>query len=211
MNQKLLRVGVLAMGLQWISAFEPPADSVLLVEEDFVGEGLPKGWAVQTGAWTVSDGVLKGTEIEADHHAAAARRAVRTGDAVYQFKFRLAEGSKGFHFGFDPLPGALDKKGHLFSVIVTPATWQLLKHLDKAKPEEDPNEVLARADQAFEAGKWYHLRVTTWSNTVKVMIEGIEPLAGQHPTFSVEKPALVFRALGSGVEIDELRVWGAKK
>ncbi|MEQ1843067.1 MAG: hypothetical protein ABL994_21905 [Verrucomicrobiales bacterium] len=211
MNQKLIRVGVLALGLQWVSAFEPPADSVLLVEEDFAGEGLPKGWVVQTGAWIVAEGVLKGSEIEADRHAAAARRVVRTGDAVYQFKFRLTEGSKGFHFGFDPLPGALDKKGHLFSVIVTPANWQLLKHVDKAKPTKNPNEVLAKADQAFEAGKWFHLRVITSGDTVKAIIEGIEPLEGQHSTFSVGKPTLVFRALGSGVEIDALRVWGVNE
>ena len=211
MTLKSILITFFVLILHAASGFEPPADSVALVEEDFEEEGLPRGWAVQTGDWLVADGVLKGSEIAADNHAAAARRVVITGDAVYQLKFRLVEGSKGFHFGFDPIPGSLDKKGHLFSVIITPANWQILKHIDKAKPKEDPNEVLAKADQTFEIGKWYHLRVTTWANTVKAMIDGVEPLAGQHPTFSVEKPTLVFRALGSGVEIDELRVWGAKE
>lgn len=211
MNHRLLLAGAFVLSLQWSSAFEPPAESVLLVEEDFAGEGLPKGWTVQTGAWTVADGVLKGAEIEADHHAAAARRLAKTGDAFYQFKFRLSEGSKGFHFGFDPVQGSLDKKGHLFSVIITPSNWQILKHVDKAKPKEVPNEVLAKADQTFEAGKWFDLRVITSGATVEAIVEGIEPLSAQHPTFSVPKPTLVFRALGSGVEIDEVRVWEAKK
>ncbi len=210
MNRTLLFAGAFATSLQWVSAFEPPADHVLLIEEDFTGEGLQKGWTVQTGAWNVADGVLKGAEIEADHHSAAARRLVKTGDGVYQFKFRLAEGSKGFHFGFDPIQGSLEKKGHLFSVIITPSNWQILKHVDKAKPKEDPNEILAKADQTFDAGKWFDLRVITSGDTVEAIVEGIEPLSGRHPTFTVGKPTLVFRALGSGVEIDEVRVWEKK-
>lgn len=196
-----------ALSFSVAQAFEPPANSTLIVEEDFSGDTMPKGWSIQTGSWEAKDGVLHGAEIEADHHAAAARRLVATGDAVYEFTFRISAETKAFHFGFDPARGELDKKGHLFSIIVTPTDWRLLKHLDKNKPEEDPNEILATTQHNFEPGQWYHLRVTTRGPTVKAMIEGLEPLTGMHPSFAVRKPTLVFRAVGTGVEIDDIRVW----
>lgn len=192
-------------------SFEPPANSQLIVEEDFAGSGLPEKWTVQNGAWSSADGVLTAAEIAEDNHAASARRVVETGDAVYQLKFKLSEGTKAFHFGFDPIRGALDKKGHLFSVIVMPEEWRIIKHVDKNKPKEDPNEILATTDQSFTPGQWYHLRVTTWGTTVKAIIEGIEPLTASHPTFSVRKPTLVFRVSGGAVEVDELRVWEPKE
>lgn len=189
------------------SAFEPPANSDLVVDEPFEGSELGKGWTTQTGNWNVLDGTLRGSEITAENHAAAARRVVETEDAVYQLKFRLGEGAKGFHFGFDPKRGELDKRGHLFSVIMTRSGWRILKHLDKNKPEEDPNEILASANHEFAPNQWYSLRIVTWGPTVKARIEGIPPLEAAHPSFAVKKPTLVFRVSGDGVEIDDIKVW----
>ncbi len=189
------------------TAFDAPETGALLIEEDFSTSELPAKWSVQTGSWSISDGALTGSEIADEKHAAAARRVIETGDAIYQFKFRLTEGSKAFHFGFDPVRGALDKKGHLFSVIVSPTSWKILKHVDKNKPKEDPNEVLASAEATFTPGEWYHLRLETKGNGVAAAIKGIESLTATHPTFGVKKPTLVFRASGEAVEIDELRVW----
>lgn len=207
MMKSLLLTLVVIPCLSVAQAFEPPANSKLLLVEDFSDESLPKGWSVQTGTWETREGFLHGIEITAENHAAAARRLVETKDAVYDFKFRLSEGTKGFHFGFDPARGELEKRGHLFSIIVTPADWRILKHVDKDQPKEDPNEILATAKHDFEAGRWYHIRVTTWGTTVKAQIEGLDPLTAMHPTFAVRKPTLVFRVSGSGVDIDDVRVW----
>ena len=206
----LISAGLAASILFNASAFEPPANSKLVVDETFENEELGKGWATQTGSWTVVDGALRGAEIKDDNHVAAARRVTETGDAVYELKFRFAEGAKAFHFGFDPKRGELDKHGHLFSVIVTPANWKILKHIDKDKPKEDPNEVLATADVGFDYNQWYTLRVVTWGTTVKATIEGRGSLEAMHPTFSVKKPTLVFRVSGNGVEFDDIKVWSSK-
>ncbi len=190
-------------------AQEPPANSTQIVLDNFEREELGKGWAVQTGEWKIQAGALQAKENPADHHSAAARYVVETSDAVYQLNFELSEGTKAFHFGFDPVPGELDKKGHLFSVIVTATGWKLMKHLDKNHPKEDPNEVLSEVSHPFEAGRVYTMRVTTWGPTVKATIEGSAPLTGSHPTFSVRKPTLVFRVVGDTVMIDDLSVWAA--
>ncbi|MCG8602388.1 MAG: hypothetical protein MI807_19745 [Verrucomicrobiales bacterium] len=191
-------------------AEKPETETPPLIEDSFDREELGKGWTTQTGEWKIVDGALRGKEIKADKHSAAARRVVETKDAVYQLRFRLSEGSKGFHFGFDPKRGSLDKKGHLFSVIVTPASWRILKHVDKNRREEDPNEILATASQTFEPGTWYSLTVVTKGTKVDAMIEGIAPLTSEHPTFGVPKPTLVFRVIGDAVDVDDITVSAIK-
>ena len=186
---------------------ERPANSDVALEDSFDRDELGKGWNSTTGDWKIVDGVLRGSEIRAEKHSAATRREVETKNAVYELKFRFVERGRAFHFGFDPARGELKKKGHLFSIIVTPASWKVLKHVDKNRREEDPNETLAERKTEFKRGEWYSLRVTTWSNYVTARIEDKEPLKASHPTFGVRKPTLVFRCLGDGVEIDDIRVW----
>ncbi|MFT5028078.1 MAG: hypothetical protein ACI9VS_000498 [Candidatus Binatia bacterium] len=182
------------------------AEPKTLLTDNFNRAELGKGWHVNTGEWKIVDGVLCVKEIKADKHSAAARRAIVTQDAVYEFRFRFVGEGKGFHFGFDPAKGELKKKGHLFSVIVTPDSWRLMKHVDKAKPKEDPNKVLATAKATFKKGEWYSLCVESKGDNVTASIKGVGELKGSHPTFHVKKPTLVFRCLGDGVEIDDIRV-----
>lgn len=184
-----------------------PANSELVVDQSFDSDSLDSKWHINTGTWAVKDGVLKVSEVAADKHAAAARFPVETNNAVYQLRFRLLDDAKGFHLGFDPAPGELDKKGHLFSVIVTPSAWKIMKHVDKKNPKQDPNEVLANESMSFEKGRWYTLRLTTWETYVTATIDGDATLKANHPTFGVKKPTLVFRCQGDGVELDDIKVW----
>lgn len=190
-----------------------PANSRLVVDESFADsdDPLAKPWHINTGKWVRSDGVLRAAEVEADKHSAAARRIVETTNAVYQFRFRLVDKAESFHFGFDPKRGTLNKKGHLFSVIVTPDAWKIMKHVDKNRPKEDPNETLAQDKTSFDKDKWYTMRVTTWGNFVTAKIDGKTDLKTSHPTFGVAKPTLVFRCTGDAIEIDDLKVWVQNK
>lgn len=186
---------------------DQPANSKLALEDDFERSELGKGWNTTTGEWTIVDGALRGREIPKEEHSAATRRVIESSDAVYELSFRFVEQGKAFHFGFDPARGELTKKGHLFSVIATRDDFKILKHVDKNRREEDPNETLAAAKAEFKTNQWYKMRVTTWGKYVTVRIDGQATLKASHPTFGVKKPTLVFRCLGDGVEIDDIRVW----
>ncbi|MCA9177178.1 MAG: hypothetical protein KDB14_21965 [Planctomycetales bacterium] len=187
------------------------ADNQRVVLEDaFQRNALGEGWNTNNGSWQVADGVLRAKELPADQHAAAARRTLETKDATYELRFRFVNQGKAFHFGFDPARGELKKKGHLFSVIVTPTSWKIMKHVDKDRREEDPNETLATEATEFKTGQWYALKLVTSGTEVKATIDGKQPLQATHPTFGVKKPTLVFRCIGDGVEIDDLRVTVAK-
>ncbi|MDG2221143.1 MAG: hypothetical protein P8L85_07180 [Rubripirellula sp.] len=188
-------------------AGEPPANSILALQDSFDRTELGDGWSSAKGTWRIADGVLRGSEVPEEKHAAAIRRVVESENAVYELKFRLTDQAKAFHLGFDPAPGELEKRGHLFSVIITPSSWKIQKHLDKNRREEDPNETLAQAETTFQLGKWYTLRVGTWGSYVTARIDGKGPLKASHPTFAVKKPTLVFRCSGDGIEIDDIHVW----
>ncbi len=203
----LFPIGLLLLAPTLLWSGPAPANSELVIDDAFDRDELGQGWYINTGNWKIQDGVLRASEIPADQHSAAARRIIETHNAVYELRFRFTGAGKSFHFGFDPAKGELDKTGHLFSVIVTPTSWKLMKHVDKKRPKEDPNEVLDQQTVAFETGIWYELRVTTEGTNVTAEITGQGQLAGTHPTFGVKKPTLVFRCIGDGVEIDDLKTW----
>lgn len=183
----------------------------LLLEEKFDGQELPKLWNRNTGKLVVTDGVLKASEVAADQHAAAFRRPLPLQDAAILVKFRFA-GAKMFHLGFDPAPGELKKKGHLFSVVITPAGWSIMEHNDKSDPKST-NKALAKATGAFEPGKWYELLLEVKGDDVLAQVDGKEPLRATSKDFHVKKPGLVFRTGGKDadeVHLDEVRVWELK-
>jgi hypothetical protein len=209
-NFKILAI-VFCLTAVSVAAAEPPANSEVALDDSFDRTELGKEWNSTTGDWKIVDGVLRGSEKPAEKHSAATRRVVETKNAVYELKFRFTKTAKAFHFGFDPAKGELEKKGHLFSVIVTPTSWKVLKHVDKNRRTEDPNETLAEQKTEFNRDEWYTLRVTTWGKYVTARIEGKKVLKASHSTFAVKKPTLVFRVLGDGVEIDDIHVWKQKE
>ncbi|MGI9473656.1 MAG: family 16 glycoside hydrolase [Rubripirellula sp.] len=181
-------------------------DSDVGFEDSFDRSELGSGWNSTTGDWQIVDGVLCGKEIPEQKHSAATRRVLVTQNAIYQLRFRFTGDATAFHFGFDPAKGELEKKGHLFSIIVTPDSWKVMKHVDKNRRKEDPNEVLAEQDTEFNRDQWYALTVTTQGESVTARVDGKKSLEASHSTFGVKKPTLVFRCLGDGVEIDDIRV-----
>lgn len=188
----------------------PPANSTQVCNETF-DSPLDKQWRVNFGDWKVNDGVLTGRQQASDNHAAVVRRTVETSNAVYELRFRLSDSVRALHFGFDPKRGTLDKKGHLFSIVVEPGSWKILKHANKANPKEEPNETLTTETRTFKPGQWYRLRVTTWQQHVTAQIDDDSTLKTSDATFSVAKPTLVFRCIGDGVQIDNVRVWTQNK
>lgn len=181
----------------------------LLFAHDFA-KGLPKGWNAQFGEWKAVDGVLRAKQIPADNHGAAARKVLEMQDGIFELRFRFT-GGRGFHFGFDPKRGSLKKKGHLFSVIVMPTLAKITKHVDKSKPKEDPNEDLARIQHKFTNREWHTLLLEKKGNDVIAQIQppsgGTMVLKASHPTFHAPTPTLVFRCLGDGIEVDDVKVW----
>jgi hypothetical protein len=183
----------------------------LLLEEKFDGGTVPTGWNKNTGVISVSDGALKAGELASDKHIGAFRKPLLVQDCAIQLDFKF-EGATRLDVGFDPAPGELKKKGHLFSLTLTPATWNLTEHVDKGDPKSK-NKAHATAKTEFEKGKWYTLLLENKGNEVVARVDGKEPLRASSSDFHVKKPGLVFRAGGKDgqeVHLDNVKVWELK-
>lgn len=183
----------------------------LLLEETFDGEKLPDGWTQKAGGLRVADGVL---------HASQDRQAGRLGlfncdvpmqDAVIQVEFKF-DGCRGLNVSVNPAPGEVNKKGHLYSIMITPRLWNITEHNNKADRSSE-SKALAEEAATFEQGKWYVLVVENKGEEVIARIEGKPTLRASSPDFRAKKPGIEFRVLGRGndeVSFDNLRVWALK-
>jgi len=184
-------------------------------QSTFDGDARPKNWGVNFGHWEPENGVLVCRQLEKDDHAAASRLRVPMSDGVVTARVKL-DGAKQFHIGFDPAKGTLDKKGHLYSVVMSPNQVAIKKHRDKAD-KASKDKVLKAAKYKAVGEGWVDVVLTTKGNEVTVKLSGssddgatiknfVVALSGSDDTFHVKKPTVVFRSVGGDVLIDELKV-----
>jgi hypothetical protein len=179
-----------------------------LLEEKFEGKEIPKGWVKNTGTLAVDNGSLRLGEIASEKHAGAFRRLMPVQDFAIQLDFQFNK-AKMLHVGFDPAAGELKKKGHLYSIVITPKNFSILEHNDKADSSSKPKSHASQSTE-FKDGQWYTLLLENKGENVVVQIVGKELLKAKAPDFRVKKPTIVFRvgaAEGDGALIDNLHVW----
>jgi hypothetical protein len=197
----LLVLGILSQISGLVAAAEPTAVAI------FDEPTRPKKWMVNFGHWEPKDGVLVARQLDKDNHAAASRWQIPLADGTVKLRLKFA-GATGFHVGFDPIPGSLDKQGHLYSLVVTPTQAQLRKHKDKAKADSK-EESLATAKFDARDGKWADVELTTTGDKVQVTITAgstTAKLEATDPSFHVGKPTVVFRVIGGDVQLDDVTV-----
>ena len=180
----------------------------VLLEEKFEGKDVPRGWLKNTGTISVKDGALRITELASDKHAGAIRKSLAMQNVAIQLDFKF-ERAKMFHLGFDPATGELNKKGHLYSVVINPKTFSILEHNDKANPDSKPKTHASQPSE-LKDGQWYTLLLENKGEDVVVQIAGKEPIRAKSEDFRVKKPSIVLRVSGDdsdGVSIDNVHVW----
>lgn len=196
-----------AEGLSLLLAKQGPE----LLQERFEAPGLPSGWTRNFGKLEVTNGALRASQLASDQHPCAFRRALPLQDAVIRLDFRF-DGARMLHVGFDPARGELKKRGHLFTVAISPTGASLQEAADKADPASK-NHTLATASVKLETGKWYPLLLEMRGPEVAVQIAGQATLRASTADFACKKPGLVFRTLGpddAAAEFDNLQVWEAR-
>jgi hypothetical protein len=182
-----------------------------LLEETFSGSEVPKGWNANTGSLRIVDGTLRAAEKSSDMHIGAFRYRLPMQDCAVQIDFKLGD-ARVINLGFDPAPGELKKKGHLFSIVISKTGWSLIEHNDKANPESK-TKTHAKAETEFDPATTYTLLLECKGDSVVAQITGKEPLKATAPDFHVKKPGLVFRMGGKDgqeVAFDNVRVWALK-
>jgi hypothetical protein len=115
----------------------------------------------------------------------------------------------GVNFGYwEPEAGhlvarQLKKKGHLFSLNITPTTATIKKHHDKAD-KKSKEAILATASVKLQKDEWIAVRMQTIGNQVSVQVGKNIKLEASDDSFHVKKPTVVFRVGGGDIHIDDL-------
>ena len=180
----------------------------LLLEETFNGDTLPKGWSVKAGRVRVADGALRASQQKDAGRLCLFSCEQPMQDAAIQIDFRF-DGARGINVSVNPSPGELTKHGHLFSVMITQAMWNITEHNDKAD-RNSRSKALASAPEKFKPGRRYTLLVEFKGGDVVAQVERKKPLRAASKDFSVKKPGIEFRVAGRDneeVSFDNLRVW----
>ena len=183
----------------------------LLLEETFDGDTLPKGWSVKAGRVRVADGALRASQKKDAGSLCLFSCEQPMQDAAIQIAFKF-EGGRGINVSVNPSPGELKKHGHLFSVMITRAMWNITEHNDKSDPNSR-SKALVSAPEKFEPGQWYTLLLETKGDDVVARVEGKRALCASSKDFRVKKPGIEFRVAGRDTEevsFDNLRVWELK-
>ncbi|MCG6158086.1 hypothetical protein [Rubinisphaera margarita] len=166
---------------------------------------LPSSWYANFGYWELNDDTLVCRELKEDKHAGAARLKTPLTDGSITCRVKFEDGAKFFHIGFDPAPGTLDKKGHLYSLVLTPQSAMIKKHRDKNR-EDSKDETLAtvRFEKPLEG--WHSVKLTASGKDVRVSIDNQYQLTASDDSFGVKKPGVVFRVGGGDVHVDQIEV-----
>jgi hypothetical protein len=180
----------------------------LLLEEEFAGQTLPKGWIVKAGKLHVADGTLHASQNREAGKLGLFSREQPMQDAVIQIDFKF-DGARGINVSVNPSPGELTKHGHLYSVMISPRMWNITEHNDKSD-RNSQSKALASARETFEQGRWYTLLIENKGGEVVAHVNGKQPLRAASADFKVKKPGLEFRVSGRDndeVSFDNLKVW----
>jgi hypothetical protein len=182
----------------------------LLLEEKFDGDTVPKGWSSKSGKLRVTDGVLRASRIKGERLCLFSC-AQPMEDAAVQIDFKFGS-ARGINVSCNPAAGESKKRGHLFSVMITPLMWNITKHQDRLDPKSKVT-VLVSASEKFEQGQWYTLLLETKGDDVIAQVEGKKTLRAADKDFRVKKPGIEFRVSGPDggeASFDNLRIWELK-
>lgn len=186
---------------------------------------LKSGWQFRPGKWEIVDGALRGYQLEADHHSAAAFFAYRYKDAVIQFDARL-DGARQLLFCVDdpaapreptPTRPAQVRVEHLCRVTITPDGFATQKD-DHDHDGPDQAVPFGSVKMPFAPGAWKTVLVELKGDEMVTTIDG-QTIAGAHPLVASDKAYFSFGVTGSSTGFDKvpplsasfrkLRIWEA--
>ncbi len=158
-------------------------------------------WTVAKGTWKIENGVLTGSELTSDHHAAAIRANIPFTNAILQFDFKL-DGSEGFSLSVN------EAKGHHSRISISPDGISLAKDRDK-KDAKSMTMPLARQNITFKPGVWYTIIVEYCGNDLLAHINKQTFVLGTHEQMGVSKLNFGFPVRGESASFDNITVWAA--
>ena len=219
-----------------VAASDLPARSLaskgpLVFSDDFTRTDLGAAWQSGTPTFTVSDGVLKGTQTRDEHGAVLGTKVgLPDGNVILEIKFRF-EGAKAIHVACDDKAFKGVHAGHISRLTLTPTRialsddregvmrndiYALRKSVEPAKKAEAQRLALDRSANfplQLEVGRWYRLGLEIVGDEMRATIDD-RPVAylkssGLNHPKKDDLRIQVWGREGHGL-IDDLRIWAVE-
>jgi hypothetical protein len=196
----------------------------VIFEDDFDKADIRSEWVPLHGTrWTIVDGVRRGEPSTKEYQqeqiakgnkrhsggTPSSRLMVRTDDCILLFRFKLTDGLKGAHFGFND--GTFKSgTGHVCRVTATTNQGLTLQKDKNAKLKGDKDETLIASSFNLKPNTWYWMMLEVVGDQMAAQISGGPVLRARHARIDMPKGQINLPTRGGGVIFyDHVRVWKA--
>ncbi len=178
-----------------------PDRGKLLLDDDLSRATNGSNWQTQHGKWTADRGSLCGSELAAEKHGAAIRRALSFRDAVVELEVKL-DGAKMVSLSID------DAIEHVARVTLTPTTFSAKKD-DHDHNGPDKAIVFGEHSVNIERGTWHTVTVRIVGEMMRANLDGKYAITGSNKLIAEQKANIGFTVGGQSASFRNLRVWEA--
>ena len=171
---------------------------------------VKSGWRFRPGKWEFIDGALRGYQLEADHHSAAAFLAFAWKDAVLQFDVKL-DGCSQIVFCVDD-PAAMrpatptrppqNRVEHLCRLILNKDGFSTQKD-DHDHDGPDKSVPFGSVKTPIQQGEWKAVLIEIQGDEMVTTIDG-QTIAGAHPLVAADKAYVSFGVTGRSNGFDKV-------
>ncbi len=200
----MYRIFTLALALFASAALcaEEPAPAMLtrgklLVSEDL--SKMPAEFKAGKGKWEIVAGVLRGTELKDDAHAATFRRPLKSTSTIVQFSIKF-EDAKTASVSIN------SSKGHLSRLLLTP-TKVVIKKDSSDKNQSDKAELLDNNDVELKPGEWHTFILEQAGKEIVATLDGHVVGYGLHMGLDLPISNIGFTVTGGSASFKNLRIW----
>ena len=187
---------LLALSALGVVALAADAPAPKIISQPALTGPLGSEWSVAKGKWEPKEGVLYGTDLPEEHHAAVLHLATGPTALAFECEFRFAT-ARSFLIG-------CDGNRHVGRIIATPKGVKLAEDSTEVKGKS-PSHVLAEAKADFSPSEWHHLRLEYREDRLSLKLDSTD-LTAQHPYLATPKTRWWFAVGGGTAEIRNVKV-----
>ena len=157
-------------------------------------------WKAAKGQWELHEGVLRGSELEADKHGAVVRLPNKLTDFIIEYEFKF-EGSRATSLSINAV------KDHMARIAITPKSVTVQRD-DNDHEGPDKAVIFARFATELAPGTWHKVRLEMVGDT---MFGQVGELAawGSSELFSTPKMSPGFTVAGQSVDFRNFSIRAA--
>ncbi|SKA80513.1 protein of unknown function [Prosthecobacter debontii] len=157
-------------------------------------------WKAAKGQWELKDGVMRGSELEADKHGAVTRLPNKLNDFVIEYEFKF-EGARTTSLSINAV------KDHMARINITPKSVTVQRD-DNDHEGPDKAVVFARLPAELSPGTWHKVRLEMVGDTMLGQVDDLTAW-GSDALFKTDKMNPGFTVAGQSVDFRNLTIRAA--